>query len=51
VEVGAADPRREHLDHHLTHPNDRLRPLGEGDIPRAGRELREADHSAPETRA
>src|SRR4029453_15075563 len=51
VEIGAADPSSEPLHHHLARPNDRLRPLGEGDIPCAGRELREADPSAPETRA
>jgi hypothetical protein len=51
VEIGAADPRSEHLDHHLTSPDERLRPLDEGDVPHAGSELGEADHSEPETRA
>jgi hypothetical protein len=51
VEVGTADARGDHLHHHLAWLRDRLRPLGEGDVPRAGSELGEADHSAPETRA
>ena len=51
VEIGAADPSSEYLHHHLPCPNDRLGPLGEGDVPRARSELGEADHAAPETRA
>ena len=51
VQVGAADADRVHVERDLAGVGATLRPLGELDVPLAGRELRQPDHSSASTSA